>query len=157
LKIIHDGTETLIRMGIDRECALYMKDLFGPSGICNILGAIKMAKYLKLGPGDNVVTIATDGFDRYDSVIEDLDRRYLEVEDFVLERWLRDIFLSVSDDKIYDFRKSSAKEQLFNQKEKDWIGFGYTKEYLDSMKSMEFWDNEYNRVFEYNKKVADNR
>ena len=53
-----------------------MKELFGVSGIANIIGAIKMAKYLKLGPDDNVVTIATDGFDRYDSVMEDLETRY---------------------------------------------------------------------------------
>jgi cysteine synthase len=86
LKLMHDGTDVLVNMGIDPELAASMRNLFGPSGICNILGAIKMAKYLKLGPDDNVVTIATDGFDRYDSVIEDLHRRYLEIEDFVLDR-----------------------------------------------------------------------
>lgn len=157
LKVIHDGTEALVKIGIDREYARSMRDLFGPSGICNILGAIKMAKYLRLGPGDNVVTIATDGFDRYDSVIQDLERRYLEVENFVLERWLSDVFVRISDDMIYDFRKLQAKEQLFKQKEKDWIRFGYTKEYLDSMRSMEFWDNEYSKVFEYNRKIVDAR
>lgn len=157
LKVIHDGTEALVKIGIDREYARSMRELFGPSGICNILGAIKMAKYLRLGPGDNVVTIATDGFDRYDSVIQDLERRYLEVENFVLERWLSDVFVRISDDMIYDFRKLQAKEQLFKQKEKDWIRFGYTKEYLDSMRSMEFWDNEYSKVFEYNRKIVDAR
>ena len=49
--------------------------LFGVSGICNILGAIRMARFLNLGPDDNVVTIATDGFDRYPSVLADLERR----------------------------------------------------------------------------------
>jgi hypothetical protein len=144
-------------MGIDRETAGYMKNLFGPSGICNILGAIKMAKYLKLGPDDNMVTIATDGFDRYDSVIQDLDRRYLEVENFVLERWFEDIFHGTGDDKVYDFRKASAKEQLFDQKEKDWVKFGYSKEYLDSMKDMAFWEGQYEKVFDYNKKISDAR
>ena len=47
------------------ECCRHM---FGVSGICNILGAIRLARYLELGPEDNVVTIATDGFDRYPSV-----------------------------------------------------------------------------------------
>lgn len=157
LKVIHDGTDTLVKMGITKDDAVYMKNLFGPSGICNILGAIKMAKYLRLGPDDNVVTIATDGFDRYDSVIQDLDRRYLEVEDFVMERWAKDIFLGAADDMVYDFRKSSAKKQLFDQKEKDWIKFGYSKEYLDSMKDMSFWDNEYNKVFDYNRKIVEKR
>jgi hypothetical protein len=116
-----------------------------------------MAKYLKLGPDDNVVTIATDGFDRYNSVIEDLDRRYLEVEDFVLSRWAKDIFLGASEDYIYDFRRMDKKEQLYTQKEKDWVKFGYSKEYLDSMRSMEFWDREYEKVFEYNRKIAEMR
>lgn len=157
LKVIHDSTETLVKMGIKEEDALYMKDLFGPSGICNILGAIKMAKYLKLGPDDNVVTVATDGFDRYTSVIENLNERYLEVEDFILQRWAKDIFIGATDDKIYDFRRKDVKEQLFMQKEKDWLKFGYTKEYLDSMRVMDFWDGEYFKVFDYNKKIVELR
>ncbi len=63
LKVLHDGTDILIEMGVRPETAAAMKDLFGVSGVCNILGAIKMAKYLRLiGPDDNVVTIATDGY-----------------------------------------------------------------------------------------------
>src|SRR5581483_5792172 len=44
---------------------------FGLSGVCNLLGAVRLARYLNLGPEDNVVTIATDGFDRYPSVLVD--------------------------------------------------------------------------------------
>lgn len=157
LKVIHDGISTLEKMGISEHDATLMKDLFGPSGICNILGAIKMAKYLRLGPDDNVVTVATDSFDRYNSVIEDLDRRYLEVEGFVIERWFKDIFTDASEKKVYDFRKNDKKEQLYKQKEHDWVRFGYTKEYLDSMRSMDFWDNEYQKIFHYNKKISEMR
>lgn len=157
LKLIHDGAEVLIKMGIAPELAYSMRNLFGPSGICNILGAIKMAKYLRLGPEDNVVTIATDGFDRYNSVIEDLDRRYLETEDFVLQRWAKDIFLNASESNVFDARGKASKEKLFLQKEKDWVKFGYSKEYLDSMKQMSFWDNEYDKIFEYDKKIREMR
>lgn len=154
LKLIQDGTDALTKLGINQSVAEEMKNLFGPSGICNILGAIKMAKYLKLGPEDNVVTIATDGFDRYNSVIEDLHKRYLEIEDFVLDRWAKDIFLGADEDNIYDFRGKSAKEKLYQQKENDWTKFGYSKEYLDSMKQMSFWDNEYNKIFDYDEKIV---
>jgi cysteine synthase len=34
---------------------------FGFSGIANVLAAIKMAKHLRLGPADAIVTVATDG------------------------------------------------------------------------------------------------
>ncbi|SKA97785.1 Cysteine synthase [Caloramator quimbayensis] len=157
VKVIHDGTEVLVKMGMDRNTAEFMKDTFGPSGICNVIGAIKMAKYLRLGPDDNVVTVATDGFDRYNSVIDDLNRRYLETENFVLERWAKDIFLGADEELIFDVRRKEAKEKLFAQKEKDWLPFGYTKEYLDSMKSMEFWEEQYSKIEYYNKKIKELR
>jgi len=153
VKIFHDGAESLVRMGVDRSLALSLRNLFGPSGICNVLGAIKLARYLRLGPGDNVVTIATDGFDRYESVLDELNGRYLELAPAVLDRWVHDIFLSASDDHVYDFRKPAMKERLFAQKESDWIKFGYTKEFLDSMRGPEFWEAQYGRVHEYEGKI----
>ncbi|MDT8336199.1 MAG: pyridoxal-phosphate dependent enzyme [Candidatus Izemoplasmatales bacterium] len=153
LKLIHDGTDILVENGVDRKDALAMREMFGVSGICNILGAIKMAKLLKLGPNDNVVTIATDGFDRYETVLVDLNKRYLETEDFVLRRWFRDVFLKANTDDIADYRSVSQKEKLFKQKEKDWLKFGYSKEYLDSMKDMSFWNNEYQKIHHYDELI----
>jgi len=40
---------------------------FGLSSICNVLAAVKTAKYLGLGPNDVVVTVATDGAEMYGS------------------------------------------------------------------------------------------
>jgi cysteine synthase len=40
---------------------------FGISSICNVLAAIKTAKYYRLGPSDVVATIATDGAEMYAS------------------------------------------------------------------------------------------
>lgn len=153
LKIIHDAPHILVEYGVDQDLAHHMVDMFGVSTICNILGAIKMAKYLKLGPNDNVVTIATDGFDRYESVIDNLNHRVLETEDFVLRRWYRDIFLKADTEHIIDTRVPSEKERLYQQKEKDWLKFGYSKAYLDSMKSMDFWNHEYDKIHEYNEKI----
>ncbi|HOO43756.1 MAG TPA: pyridoxal-phosphate dependent enzyme [Bacillota bacterium] len=153
LKIIHDGTDVLVENGVPRETALAMKELFGVSSICNIIGAIKMAKYLRLGPDDNVVTIATDGFDRYDSVIQDLERRYLETEDFVLRRWFKDVFRKNGEEDIADYRSDSQKELLFKQKENDWLKFGYSQEYLDSMRHMDFWDSEYEKIHHYDELI----
>jgi cysteine synthase len=153
LKIIHDAPHILVEYGVDQDLAHHMVDMFGVSTICNILGAIKMAKYLKLGPSDNVVTIATDGFDRYESVIDNLNHRVLETEDFVLRRWYKDIFLKADTEHIIDTRVPSEKERLYQQKEKDWLKFGYSKAYLDSMKSMDFWNHEYDKIHEYNEKI----
>lgn len=153
LKVIHDAPGILARLGVKMEQAEEMREFFGISGLCNILGAIKMAKYLKLGPDDNVVTIATDSFDRYDSVLKDLDERCLETTDFVLERWARDIFHGMNESFIYDFRRADKKEQLFKQKENDWLPFGYSKEYLDSMRSIDFWDDAYKKIDDYDEKI----
>ncbi|MBE0701517.1 MAG: pyridoxal-phosphate dependent enzyme [Acholeplasmataceae bacterium] len=157
LKIIHDAPHILEAYGVDAGSAKAMRDLFGVSTICNIIGAIKMAKYLKLGENDNIVTVATDGFDRYDSVIEDLNRRVLETEDFVLRRWFKDIFLSANTEDIEDVRSFSKKERLFLQKESDWLKFGYKKTYLDSMKSMDFWNHEYEKIKYYDRLILEKR
>ncbi|MGA3162428.1 MAG: pyridoxal-phosphate dependent enzyme [Terracidiphilus sp.] len=157
VKIFHDGVDELVGLGVDRNFASSLRELFGPSGICNVLGAIKLAKHLRLGPGDNVVTIATDGFDRYTSVLEELNSRYLELAPQVLNRWTHDIFLGATDEHVFDFRKTSAKEQLFKQKESDWLKFGYSKAFLDSMRNQAFWDAQYAKVGEYNRKILASR
>jgi cysteine synthase len=153
VKIFHDGVDSLVKVGVDRDFALSLRDSFGPSGICNVLGAIKLAKHLRLGPEDNVVTVATDGFDRYNSVLEELNARYLELAPQVLDRWTQDIFLCAADDHVFDFRKPAVKERLFAQKESDWLKFGYSKAFLDSMRSQAFWDAQYAKVGEYNRRI----
>ena len=116
-----------------------------------------MAKYLRLGPDDNVVTIATDGFDRHDSVMQDLERRVLEIEDFVLDRWYKDIFLKADTEDIEDARVNEVKQRLFHQKEKDWLKFGYSMDYLNSMRHMDFWEHEYEKIKDYDKKILEKR
>lgn len=157
LAVVHEGGKILEAHGVPAKVAKEMENLFGVSGICNILGAIKMAKYLKLGPDDNVVTIATDSFDRYPSVIQNLHERELEVTDHVLERWFNDVFMEADTRYVLDTRGKEAKEKLFKQKERDWLKFGYKQEYLDAMRKPEFWENEYNKVFEYDKKIKEMR
>lgn len=157
LKIFRDGAATLVKMGVDREYALELRECFGPSGICNILGAIKLAKFLRLGPGDNVVTVATDGFDRYQSVLNDLNSRYLETSSFVLHRWAEDIFLGAQDDHVYDFRRADMKELLFVQKKNDWLKFGYSQGFLDSMRDQAFWNDQYGKVTYYSQKIRELR
>jgi hypothetical protein len=86
-------------------------------------------------------------------VIQDLERRYLETEDFVLNRWFIDIFRKNGIEEISDYRSASQKEKLFKQKEQDWLKFGYKQSYLDQMRDMAFWDHEYEKVFEYDRQI----
>ncbi len=74
LQLLQEGTETLASEGVDAERARSWVDLFGISGVCNVLAAITAARHYGFGPGQAVVTVATDGFDRYPSVLKRLDR-----------------------------------------------------------------------------------
>jgi len=125
-----------------------LERLFGVSGICNILGAIRIARYFKLGPEDNVVTIATDGMDRYPSVLANLEKRRGPLDDAKLSHWFEEIFRGGDPREILDVRPREQKDRLFGCKEQVWTAFGYSRAYLESMKSQSFWDAESDRIRE---------
>lgn len=152
-KLIHDFGKVLQQLGLSSKLTQHMQNLFGPSGICNILAAIKMAKHLSLGPEDNIVTIATDGFDRYGSVLKKLNKEFESNNDSLVTHWIKSVFLSQDIKEIYDFRSKESKERLYKQKERDWLQFGHSQEYLNSMKDMSFWDKEYSKIKEYDQKI----
>jgi cysteine synthase A len=74
LQLLQEGQATLEAEGVDAERARSWVGFFGISGVCNVLGAIRTADRYGLGPRQAVVTMATDGFDRYPSVLQRLDR-----------------------------------------------------------------------------------
>ena len=53
---------------------------FGLSSICNVLAAIKTAKYYRMGPDDVIVTVATDGSRMYGSEREKTTARDFDGE-----------------------------------------------------------------------------
>ncbi len=63
------------RRGVDPALVAELGN-FGLSSICNILAAIKTAKYFDLGPDDVILTVATDGADMYGSEIRKAIVRY---------------------------------------------------------------------------------
>jgi cysteine synthase len=123
-----------------------LEGVFGISGICNVLGAIRLARYLGLGPEDNVVTIATDGMDRYPSVLANLEKRRGPLNEARLSAGFEEIFRGGDAREILDVRPRVEKERLFGYKEQVWTGFGYTHSYLESMKSQSFWDGEFDKI-----------
>ena len=69
------GRDYLSRRGVADDVLDGLPSL-GLSSICNLLGAIKTAKYYGLGPDDVVVTVATDGAAMYRSERELAVGRY---------------------------------------------------------------------------------
>jgi cysteine synthase len=62
------------RLGLGQQALAALGDL-GLSSIANILGAIKYAKYMDLGPDDAVLTVATDGAAMYETELDLAEKR----------------------------------------------------------------------------------
>jgi cysteine synthase len=65
-----DGKAYLADLGVDRA-AIDKLSLLGISGICNLLAAIKAAKYWELDENDVIFTIFTDSVEMYRSRLEE--------------------------------------------------------------------------------------
>lgn len=159
MEVIQSGTHVLVdRLGVPSAdgCNLYGK--FGPSCICNIIGAIKTAKYLGLGPEDNVVTIATDSYDRYPSVSQALYERTGGKPDAdQLELWAKAAFLGASLGEIVDLTQPGQQQRLHEMKETLWTRFGYDAAYIRQMADQAFWDGEYAKIKEIDPLIAEAR
>ncbi len=70
-----EGVEFLRTRRRVPEAVLAFLPAFGLSSICNILAAVKTAKYLRLGPDDVIMTVATDGAGMYGSERERIAAR----------------------------------------------------------------------------------
>ncbi len=134
-----------------------LRDCFGVSGICNVVGAIKTAKFLGLGKDDNVVTVATDRYDRYPSVLADLERREGPLSDDILSTWSERIFAGAATDNILDLRGPDAKRRLQDLKVSLWSQFGYGDAFLRSMESQSFWEEHVGRIPEIDRRIAELR
>jgi hypothetical protein len=64
-----EGKTYVRARGVDEDTIAAL-DSFGLSSICNVLSAIKVAKLLRLGPEDVIVTIATDGAAMYRTEVD---------------------------------------------------------------------------------------
>jgi len=73
LQLLQEGQPVLEAEGVDGASVRSWDGFFGLSGVCNVLAAIRAAEHYRLGPRQAVVTVATDGFDRYPSVLRRLD------------------------------------------------------------------------------------
>jgi cysteine synthase len=162
LAVVHDASAALAsRLGLDDLAlsgrygeALDLKACLGVSGICNIIGAIKTAKLLGLGRNDNVVTVATDRFDRYPSVLADLAERAGPLTDDRLAAWSERIFAGADTSEIRDVRGPGEKNRLQAMKAAMWSRFGYTDTFLDAMKSQNFWQEQVGQIPAIDQQIA---
>jgi cysteine synthase len=149
------GQETLAkRYGMDEALVRQMSTLFGISGICNILGAIKTAKYYNLGKDDVIVTIATDALDRYHSVMNDMAQRFGYLDEAASVGRVEGIFHAAGTDWIGEGTQD-ARQRWHNLKYYTWVEQqGKTVEELDAQRDPAWWQDHQARVSEIDARLA---
>ncbi|HRE47082.1 MAG TPA: pyridoxal-phosphate dependent enzyme [Aggregatilineales bacterium] len=135
------GQETLIRRyGVDPAVVNVLAHAFGISGVCNVLGAIKTAKYYGLGKGQVVATIATDGLDRYHSVMDAMRGAYGWLDEAAAVGRVEGVFYGCAPDWVQDGTRN-ARARWHNLKYYTWVEQqGKTVEELDAQKDPTWWE-----------------
>ena len=133
------GRDFLAGEGGLGDAAHRLSTLLGVSGVCNILGAIRTAKWLRLGKGDAVVTVATDGLDRYPSVLRRLEKTTGPLTRAKAEANLAAIFHGQKLDWITEGTVEN-RERWHNLKYFTWVEQqGKTVAELDAQRSEAWW------------------
>jgi cysteine synthase len=136
------GRDFLAAGGGLGEAAHRLSTLLGISGVCNILGAIKTARWLRLGKDDAVVTVATDSLDRYPSVLKRLQARTGPLTRERAEACLASVFHGQKLDWITEGTRES-RERWHNLKYFTWVEQqGKTVKELDAQRSESWWSDQ---------------
>jgi cysteine synthase len=129
------------RRGIDPTLIDLLSNL-GISSICNMLAAIKTAKYYDMGPDDVIVSLATDGAAMYGSEIEKVIKRdFGNRFDMVAagETWGRSLAAASTSDLLE--MTHVDRKRVFNLGYFTWVEQqGVSVEEFRSRMKQEFWD-----------------
>jgi len=152
------GIQALIqRYGADPQVVEQLRDLFGISGICNVLGAIKTAKYYNMTQDDVIVTVATDALDRYYSVMDNMRDQFGVLDEASAAARIEGIFHSAATDWIQP-GTAENRERWHNLKYYTWVEQqGKAVEELDAQRDQQWWIDHQGRVGEIDRKLTDVR
>jgi cysteine synthase len=114
---------------------------FGISSICNLIAAIKIAKYYRMGPSDVIATVATDGAEMYASEAKKtLDAEFAGRFDIVdaATQFGRHI-LGATTDNLLELTLRD-RERIFNLGYFTWVEQqGCSLENFEARRSAQFW------------------
>ncbi len=154
LLVEEPGWRTMIdRYGVPEEKVRVMTQIFGISGVCNVLGAIKTAKWYGFGKEDVIVTICTDAIDRYHSVMEQMTKAYGKMDETEAAVRLVSIFHMQKLDWIKEGTRD-ARNQWHNLKYYTWVEQqGKSIEELNAQRDPEYWLKQQERVVEVDRLI----
>ena len=144
------------RKGLGQEALAALGNL-GLSAIANILGAIKYARYMKLGPDDVVLTVATDGADMYGTELGMAERKYFPDgfdETLAAETFGR-YLLGATTDNMLELDRY-ARERIFNLGYYTWVEQqGVSLADFEARRDRKFWDGLMELVPAWDAMIAD--
>jgi hypothetical protein len=127
--------------------------LVGISGICNLVAAIKAAKYYDMGGRDVVFTVLTDSADLYTSRLQELASRHgrytVEQAAYAKARYLDGIATDHVRELTYHDRKALHNFKYFTWVEQQ----GRTAEELRELWQPEFWERTYAQVADWDEQI----
>lgn len=158
LLVEEPGWKILVdRYGLPEDKVEKMSQIFGISGVCNLLGAIKTAKFYGYGKDDVIVTVCTDAIDRYWSVMEQMSRTYGKMDE--TEAAVR--LVSIFHHQKLDWIKEGTREthnQWHNLKYFTWVEQqGKSVEELDAQRDPQWWLAQQAKVAEIDRLIEESR
>jgi len=147
------GKNILVKEGISKNFVDKLS-LLGISGICNLVSAIKFAKYFELTENDVVFTIFTDSMELYGSRIEEYRKKlgnYSEKDGYKDFQLLQDLGIDWFKELSYYERKSLHNLKYFTWVEQQ----GKTVEELNKLWEPSFWVEIFSSVKEIDKLIEE--
>jgi cysteine synthase A len=130
--------------------------LLGISGICNLLAAIKTAKYFDMNENDVIFTIFTDSIDLYQSRLKELDR---ERGKYSLITAAEDFAGPIAHQTFDYFKELTFVERkaIHNLKYYTWVEQqGKTSDELNAQWDQEYWQKLFeDEVVKFDEKIAE--
>ncbi len=148
------GVDFLVNeLGIDPSAAQTLSEIVGISGVCNLLGAIKTAKFYEMDPDDVVVTVFTDAIDRYHSVMAQITEQFGPFDAAKARNRHYGIFMKAGLDYIQEGTVLN-RERWLNLKYYTWIEqHGKPVEALDAQRSQLWWRDQQALVHEVDERL----
>ena len=144
------------RLGLGQEAIASLGNL-GLSSLANILGAVKYAKYNKLGPDDVVLSVATDGAALYETELGLAENKYFEggVDEIRAAETFGRYLLGCTTDNMIELDRP-GKERIFNLGYYTWVEQqGVSLEDFTVRRDQAFWDGLMDLVPAWDGMIAD--
>ena len=153
-----EGRQTLVnRYGLDESSVDRLSATLGISGICNIIGAIKTAKFYDMGADDVVVTIATDAMERYGSVMTKLQGARGALDEARATAIVDGVFHRAGGDWVMEGSRD-ARERWHNLKYYTWVEQqGKSVDELNAQRDPGWWLEHQELVAEIDKRLLEQR